>query len=209
MEKEKRGRPARQKIVENYEQQKAILLKQGYREKAEIISVVRANVMVAVTSLPLCIAGLFVWKVFGRGDWRTQGWDTVFIWLLFLLSIIVHEALHGAAWCIGAKEGWKSIYMGMMWEALTPYCHCKKPLSPGTYLFGCLFPGMVLGIGIYAAAFITGSAVLLWLSILNILGAGGDIWVAWRVRKYHTGYVLDHPTECGFVLFQKQDPDNA
>lgn len=138
MEKEKRGRPARQKVVENYERQKAILLKQGYREKAEIISVVRANVMVVVTSLPLGMAGLFVWKV-----------------------------------------------------------------------FGCLFPGMVLGIGIYAVAFITGSAVLLWLSILNILGAGGDIWIAWRVRKYHTGYVLDHPTECGFVIFQKQDLDNA
>ena len=26
----------------------------------------------------------------------------------------------------------------------------------------------------------------------------------WRVRKYHTGYVLDHPMECG-LIFQQHD----
>ena len=83
------------------------------------------------------------------------------------------------------------------------YCHCKEPLEPGKYLFGCLFPGTVLGIGIYVAAFATGSNFLLWVSLFNVLAAGGDLLIAWYARKYRTGYVLDHPTECGFVIFQK------
>ena len=106
---------------------------------------------------------------------------------------------------MGAKEKWKSMYIGVMWESLTPYCHCKEPLQPGWYLIGCLLPGVILGAGIYIASIITGNAMLLWLGMINILGAGGDIWIAWRVRKYRTGYVLDHPTECGFLIFQKQD----
>ena len=122
---------------------------------------------------------------------------------LFLVTAYIHEVLHGVGWCLGTKKKWKSIYIGMMWSSLTPYCHCKEPLEPGKYLIGCLLPGTLLGLGIYLAAFLTGSNVLLWLSLLNVLGAGGDLLIAWYARRYRTGYVLDHPTECGFLIFQK------
>lgn len=87
---------------------------------------------------------------------------------------------------------------------LTPYCHCKEPLSPGKYLLGCLIPGLILGVGVYVTAFITGSAFLLWISLLNIISAGGDLLIAWYGRKYKTGYMLDHPTECGFIIFENK-----
>ena len=77
--------------------------------------------------------------------------------VLFILSVIMHEVLLGVAWCIGQGEGWKSICIGMMWEILLRTAIVKAAVA-GTYLFGCLFPGMILGIGIYVAAFITGSA---------------------------------------------------
>lgn len=197
--------PAKKRIIENYERQRTEFIERGYQEKSEVISIVQANVMVLAAALPLIIIGRFIWGIFNRGDWWIGGWNVPLLWFLVIFSMAIHEVLHGAGWCMGAKEKWKSMYIGVMWESLTPYCHCKEPLQPGRYLIGSLLPGVILGAGIYIASIITGNAMLLWLGMINILGAGGDIWIAWRVRKYRTGYVLDHPTECGFLIFQKQD----
>ena len=76
----------------------------------------------------------------------------------------------------------------MMWSSLTPYCHCKEPLEPGKYLIGCLLPGTLLGLGIYLAAFLTEAMSCCGLSLLNVLGAGGDLLIAWYARRYRTGY---------------------
>ena len=114
----------------------------------------------------------------GPGPIWTKDLNYVLVLALFLVTAYIHEVLHGVGWCLGTKKKWKSIYIGMMWSSLTPYCHCKEPLEPGKYLIGCLLPGTLLGLGIYLAAFLTGSNVLLWLSLLNVLGAGGDLLIA-------------------------------
>lgn len=203
--KQKKGlSPAKQKIVENYESQKEDFRQRGYQEKSETFSVLRANLMVFATAVPIMIAGVVIWIAADRGALWLVGSSYITMFLLFVVTVFIHELLHGVGWCAGAKNRWKSMYIGMMWESLTPYCHCKEPLTPGAYLFGCLLPGVTLGIGLYLAAFVTGSTLLLWLSMLNILSAGGDLLIAWRVRKYREGYVLDHPTDCGFIMFQKQ-----
>lgn len=74
---------------------------------------------------------------------------------------------------------------------------------PGQYIFGCLFPVFILGAGLYAVAFATGNATILWLALLNILAAGGDILIALMAAKYvgKKTYVLDHPTDCGFMAY--------
>lgn len=200
---ERKVSEAKQKILDNYETQRRKFREEGYQEHSEMISMVKANVMVLVTSLPLVILALVIWILAGRGPVWLAGRDYLATFLVFLVTAFIHELLHGAGWCLGTKDGWKSMYIGVMWELLTPYCHCREPLTPGKYIFGALLPGFVLGGGLYLAAFVTGSTPLLWLSMLNILGAGGDLLIVWYARKYKDGYVLDHPTECGFVIFQK------
>lgn len=203
MAKEKKISLAKQKILDNYEVQRQRLLQEGYQEHSEVISVLKANVMVLVTSVPVMILGILIWILTDRGEGWLGAGNYLVLFLVFFVTAFIHELLHGLGWCAGAKEKWKSMYIGIMWESLTPYCHCKEPLTPGKYIFGCLLPGMLLGVGLYIVAFAMGSTFLLWLSMLNILGAGGDLLIAWYARKYKDGYVLDHPTECGFVMFQK------
>ena len=147
----KKVSPAKKRIIENYERQRTEFIERGYQEKSEVISIVQANVMVLAAALPLIIIGRFIWGIFNRGDWWTGGWNVPLLWLLVIFSMAIHEVLHGAGWCMGAKEKWKSMYIGVMWESLTPYCHCKEPLQPGRYLIGCLLPGVILGAGIYIA----------------------------------------------------------
>ena len=123
-----------------------------------------------------------------------------------LLSIPVHEGLHGLGWVGGCKNGWKSIRFGVMWSSLTPYCNCKEVLSVGRYYTGLLMPVTVLGLLPAAAAVITGSAALLAFGLVNILLAGGDLAIGLIIRKYigKPALLLDHPSECGCLAFLKR-----
>lgn len=203
MAKREKISPAKQRIIDNYEMQRQMLIKEGYEERLEIISILKANLMVFVTALPLVIAGIVFWGVTKKhGAFSFSIFDGIWFLLLYFGTMFLHEVLHGLGWSIWTKEGWKSIFLGVMWESLTPYCHCKEPLTPGKYMFGGLLPFVVLGIGLYVLAFSTDSLLLLWLSLFNILGAGGDLAIMLHVFKYRKAYLLDHPTECGFAAFE-------
>lgn len=210
MEEEKKVSPAKQKLIANYEQQRQRYLQDGYWEYNEVISVLKANVMALITAGPFAVIGIIIW-IFAKKEEIFSRYlnQTVLFLVVFAACIFIHEMLHGAGWFLWTTEKWKSIYVGMMWKSLTPYCHCKEPLRPKQYLFGVLMPFLVLGVGVYVAAFISGSYMLLFLSLLNILVAGGDITIAWMELKYlkykENCYILDHPTECGFIVFMKEN----
>ena len=72
--------PAKKRIIENYERQRTEFIERGYQEKSEVISIVRANIMVLVAALPLIIIGRFIWEIFNRGDWWIRGWDALLLW---------------------------------------------------------------------------------------------------------------------------------
>ena len=208
MAKEKKISPARQRIIDNCEIQKQKYHEEGYEECQETISVVKANVMAFVTAGPFAALGVVVWvfvKRGGEGSFSLGGM-ACFCALIFL-SIFIHELLHGIVWSFQAEKKWKSIYFGVMWEYLTPYCHCREPLRPRQYLTGVLAPFVVLGAGLYAAALLSGSYMLLALSLINILSAGGDTTIAcmeWKYLKQNDSCcILDHPTDCGFTAFVK------
>lgn len=208
VKKQKKISPAKQKIIDNYEQQKRYYTENGYIEKSEIISVFRANVMAFVTAGPFVILGIILWIMFKRSE-TVPGYNILLFFILFFASIFIHEVLHGVGWSLWTEGKWKSIYLGIMWEYLTPYCHCKEPLRPKKYLFGVLLPFVVLGIGLYIVAFITGSRMIYILSLLNIFCAGGDTTIACMELKYlkrsAACYILDHPTDCGFLAFLKDN----
>lgn len=207
MKEENNKNRKKQQIIDNYEMQREKYLAEGYEEKQEVISVIKANIMAFVTAGPFALAGMLLWIVNRTGswfDWRIM--SLVLVWVAFILSIVVHEMLHGMGWSIFARKGWKSIHFGVMWEYLTPYCHCKEPLRPGAYLFGGLLPFLILGIGMYIVAWVSGNSILYILSLLNMLAAGGDTTLMCMLLKYFGKdvMILDHPTECGFIAFERR-----
>lgn len=210
-EKEKTISPAKQKILSNYEEQKQCYLREGYTEKQETISIVKANAMAFITAGPFVLLGIIIWSAARRWrgiDYEKNGiGDVLIFFALLMVFMFIHELLHGAGWQFFTREKWRSIYLGVMWENLTPYCHCKEPLRPKQYLVGVLMPFMVLGVGLYVAAFVSGSRLLFLLSLFNILSAGGDTTIACMELKYlkqkEDCFILDHPTDCGFIAFTK------
>ena len=73
------------------------------------------------------------------------------------------------------------------------------------YLAGALMPLLVLGIIPAVVSLIIGSTVLLGWGILFIAAASGDIWMSWLLTKEDPeSTILDHPTEAGFYVFDKE-----
>lgn len=121
MSKEKKVSLAKQRMLANYEQQRSRFVEEGYEEKKEIISVLKANLMAFVTAGPFAVLEIVIWILVkmrdaGEGSWT--GNDLLVFWVMFFASFFIHELLHGVGWSIFAKGKWKSIYIGMMWEEI-------------------------------------------------------------------------------------------
>ena len=86
-----------------------------------------------------------------------------------------------------------------------PSCACKMALSKGKYLFGVLFPLIVLGGGSILFLFVYPGTVSILTMAVNIVAAGADVLIAMKVISDTRKNVLiaDHPTEAGYVAFYK------
>ncbi|MEG1254221.1 DUF3267 domain-containing protein [Clostridium sp.] len=197
----------KQKRIESYESNRLEMLNQGFNENIGIISILKANLMAFITAAPIVVVCFILYML----KWNTISFsfegNGIFMLILYFpvmaFFFAIHEVIHGISWSLFCKDKWKSIHLGVVWEKLTPYCHCKEPLKFGGYIFGGLMPLMILGIGLFAISYFIGSGALMFISLINILGAGGDITIALMLLKYRDAYILDHPTECGFIAFTK------
>ncbi len=127
--------------------------------------------------------------------------------LFVLLFAVPHELIHGITWMIVSKCRWSDIKFGVMWKKLcTPYCHCKVSMIVSQYRLALLMPFFVLGLLPSLLSLVVGSGLLLFYGILGIVGAMGDIMMAWLLRK-ESGItkIYDHPSAAAFFLFDSDE----
>lgn len=212
MEQKTKKQTAAEKRKAECEQIQAELEQQGYVREDATITVLKANLMVFVTSLPICILLGVLYGLVNSGrsgqfpDFKGPGF-----WIAVLLSVPVHEVLHGLGWMPSCKNGWKSIRFGVMMPSMTPYCNCKEAMRVKGYYLGLLMPVTVLGLLPSVIAAVTGSMLLLAIGLINIVFAGGDLAIALVIRKFagKQALLLDHPSECGCLAFVKAEADDA
>ena len=197
---------ATQKRLNMHEALRADMLSQSYEEINCTISVVKANIFAILVTLPFIIP-LFLLHISLREE-TVFSVDLISMSIFFaaiFISIPVHEAIHGFTFAAFCKNGLKSIQYGILWNSLTPYCHCSEPLKFKHYITGGLMPFIILGLGITSLAIILGNSFLLLLGLLNILAAGGDLLIAVYLLKYRDAVIIDHPTDLGFTAYIRKD----
>jgi hypothetical protein len=176
-----------------------------YQKKT--ISIQKANLF-GLLLLP--ILGLFIipYSYFWGLPNLEQYLDNRLTLLLFLFviisSMLVHELIHGLCFLFFAKEGYKSVKIGFIWKLLTPYAHCKEPLSKSHYIISVLMPGIILGLIPMVIGLFFGYFFLFVFGLFLTLGAGGDLIIfvlAYRLSADKK--LLDHPSECGFFIVDK------
>jgi len=127
-----------------------------------------------------------------------------YIFVIMILGIVLHELIHGIAFATFAKSGFKSIKFGVLWEMLTPYCHCKEPLKVKNYIIGAIAPAIFLGILPSIFAIIIGNLGLLIFGIFFTMAAAGDFLIINLIRKEDKdSMVQDHPSEAGCYIYRK------
>lgn len=141
--------------------------------------------------------------------WRPElvlSWlDYVLFVALFVIGVVIHELIHGIVFGLFAKNGFKSIRFGILWEYFTPYCHCNEPLKLKYYTIGALMPAIILGFIPALISLYNGSLMLLVLGVIFISAAAGDFYVVWILRKESKNVMVqDHPSEPGCFIYQDE-----
>lgn len=205
--KERKLTQAELRRKERFEALAADMEGQGWTARSLTISVVKANILAILVMAPF--AALFIiWYLVvndGLGDDLSLPGLLLLLALLFAL-MAAHEGIHGLVWGLCAPGGFRSIEFGVVWAALTPYCTCAGPMKKGQYLLGSAMPTLVLGFGLGIVAVYTGMSLLLCLSVLMILGGGGDFCIILKLLAYRPkgdAVYCDHPYELGLVAFER------
>lgn len=205
--KERKLSAAELERKEKYDRLCEQMERDGYRKTDLTINIVAANVGAFFVMLPFVI--LVGWLCL-RTDLAWQNMGPYFGVLLFaglLILLVVHEGIHGLVWGAFAKNHFRSIAFGVIWQALAPYCTCAEPLKRWQYLLGAAAPTLVLGFGLAAVAAASGQAWLFLLAELMLFGGGGDALIILKTLRYRPkdkeALYCDHPYECGLVVFEK------
>ena len=207
---ERKLTPAEQKRKEQFALVCEEMERQGYRKTDLTIGVVKANLLALIVMLPFAVLSGAV--VLSRVSFLSMAelmspFDFLLFLLVMLLLTAVHEGIHALTWAMFGKDYWKSIRFGVIWKALTPYCTCLRPAKRGQYILGAAMPTLVLGIGLTAAAALTGVYWVFILAIAMIFGGGGDFAIILKMllhrQQGRDAVYYDHPYECGVVVFEK------
>ncbi len=118
-----------------------------------------------------------------------------------VILVITHEVLHGVAILAGGKRPSFGAGPGFF------YTTCHDPLTRRAYGIVLLFPLIVINGGALIAASIWPAVTgwVLFLSLLNTMGAGGDIWMFFRILKApRTALIVDLAS--GFAIYDVDLP---
>ena len=207
-EKKRQLTEAEQKRLDKFERISSELVEKGYRKSDLQISIVWANVVVILMTIPVMAVGIILMNIFHPDiSFKQNLSGTLFVMIGFLVLIVVHELIHGFTWSFFSENGLKDIEFGFMKQYLTPYCTCSTPLKKSGYICGALMPLLVLGLIPTVIAVVIGSVSLLYVGLLMILSAGGDILIVIKLLRYKSQakelLIYDHPTQAGSVVFEK------
>lgn len=93
------------KRLQEFNEIRQSLLEQGYKEKQLNVSILKANFMALITTVPIAvICYLLFLKIYG-GGYRYTRLDIVFLFVVVVVvGIVVHELIHGITWSVFCKK---------------------------------------------------------------------------------------------------------
>ena len=206
--KERKLTEAEQRRLEHFNGVCEELVAEGYERINLTVSIFWANV-IAIVALLVLFAILMPLFLFLHPE--TEFILTLPTFIIFMVAlvalVVIHELIHGLTWSFFAPNGFKDIEFGIMMDSLTPYCTCATPLAKGPYITGALMPMIVLGIIPTIVALVIGNMLLLYIGIIMIDAAAGDVMIVAKILMHKAmsddNLIYDHPTEAGSVIFER------
>lgn len=185
------------------------LEREGYKKEKLLVSLLKANVYSIIFMIPLALLFIFISFLINKKVVLRYDGDLlvlIYAYLVVILLVIIHEAIHGLTWAHFSKNKMKDIEFGVIkWVAV--YATCKSVLKRKEYLLGALMPLVITGIIPSIIGFILNNGVIIIIGYLLIVGAFGDLMIVQKVLSFKNNdkdnLYIDHPTEGGCVVFYK------
>lgn len=190
---------------DDFSRVKADLKARGYKEKNVTIPSGKAMILGVIYALPFIIILGLLYRFLLIEKAHLLEIDGLSFYMMFIaiivISVVIHELLHGIGWAISSGKGWKVVRFNI--SAMMPSCACKVALKKKSYLIGVLVPFVVLGGGSTLFVFAYPGTVSLLTMMVNFIAAGADLLIALNVLKEGSCLIADHPTEAGYIAFCK------
>ncbi len=120
------------------------------------------------------------------------------VFFVFLISIFIHELLHGVGYTAVGKVSWSDVKFGFSWKGLAPYAHCKAPMTASAYKTAVALPGIILGLIPAVIGILLGNWGFLLYGFAMFITAGGDIAILLAIWSLDGQTIVqDHPSEVG------------
>lgn len=211
MSSERKLTKAEEKRADRFEEEAQRLKAEGYEETQCTVDILKANLLAVVVMIPFVLLIAIPYLML-HGVGKITSLSSYLLSLALFIFIIMaefalHEGIHGLTWGLLNKEGFSAIEFGFIREYATPYCYCGTTLGKGQYIIGSVMPTLVLGFLQGLLAILTGNFLILALAVVMMFGGGGDFLITGKLLAYRQKkqilLVQDHPTELGFVAFEK------
>ncbi len=126
------------------------------------------------------------------------------LFLIMLLYLALHEFLHGVGYLIGGTKR-KNISYGIALEKGILYCMAYQELTKKNILISLQMPFMVIGVITYIIGYFLNIPVLIWLSIVNLIGASMDLMMFLYILRLKDVVYSESGEPDQFVLISKED----
>lgn len=178
----------------------------GYKPKDVTMSSKMAIIKGVIFALPFVILLGVVYRVFLTDKASLLEINGISFYATFIaiivVSVFIHELLHGFGWIIASRKGWGTIKFNI--SALMPSCSCRTVLTKHQYLFGVLLPFVILGTISIIFMFVYPGTVSMLTMLVVFFGAGADLVIAFDILHEKSSiFISDHPTDAGFISYSK------
>lgn len=166
------------------------------------VSLASANLRSIIFGLPpaALVFALYV-LIWGRPHMSLHVSGILLIAGLFIVGVLLHEAIHGFVWALWGTKSFATIKFGMNVRALAPYAHATVPMKASAYRLGAISPALVLGALPALGGIVTGSLIALIFGAIFLAAAAGDFLVLWMIRHVPANALVeDHPTRAGCIV---------
>ena len=171
-------------------------------EKVEVlIDPKKMNQQATIYTIAIGLISIALYYSIWGFTWNLSVTAFLKFYVFGFIGILIHELIHAIGFIVIGKVKLSDIKFGFILKNMTPYAHCKIPLSMRAYKISILLPVLITGFLPLSIGLATNNLLTVVVSAFLIAGGIGD-WIIYRKLRPFSKHavVSDHPTEIGCIV---------
>lgn len=175
----------------------------GWQSYTYTMTGIQANLWGILAALPFLLLTGGLYRAFLIKRAVLLGNIPIVLAVILLVSLPLHEGLHGLGWKLAGKTG-KGEILFFISQGM-PMCTCRKALPVGQYLMGILLPFLMLGMGSILLLIIYPGTFFVLTAFVNLTISGADLVIAGMLLQSGSTLAVDCPDQAGFIGWRRRD----